>query len=97
MLFRQISKALIRILVVAVILLMAICFPSFNRIMMLVGSALWFTVCNTLPLPFYLRKLGKGFDPKEGILDCSLLIASSVLAIIGAVWAFLPQEMILSK
>ncbi len=55
MLFRQISKALIRILVVAVILLMAICFPSFNRIMVLVGSALWFTVCNTLPLPFYLR------------------------------------------
>lgn len=43
------------------------------------------------------EKLGKGIDPKEGILDCSLLIASSVLAIIGAVWAFLPQEMILSK
>lgn len=93
---RQTLRTLIRILVVAVIVVMAIVFPSFDRIMALMGSALCFTICIILPLAFYLKIFGKEINPKERILDWSLLIVSSVLAVIGTVWAFLPQETIVS-
>ncbi|KAL4868487.1 hypothetical protein BDV12DRAFT_185858 [Aspergillus spectabilis] len=93
---RQALRALIRILVVAVIVVMAIIFPSFDRIMALMGSALCFTICIILPLAFYLKIFGKEISPKERLLDWCLLVASSVLAIIGTVWAFLPQDMIAS-
>jgi len=61
------------------------------------GSALYFTVCIILPLSFYLEIFGKEINPKERVLDWSLPITSSILAIIGAVWAFLPQVMIISN
>ncbi|KAL4985662.1 transmembrane amino acid transporter protein-domain-containing protein [Aspergillus falconensis] len=96
LLVRQMLRALIRIMVVAVIVVMAILFPSFDRIMALMGSALCFTICIILPLAFYLKIFGKEIDPTERILDCFLLIVSSALAVIGTVWALLPQETIVS-
>ncbi|KAL4787772.1 transmembrane amino acid transporter protein-domain-containing protein [Aspergillus varians] len=96
MLIRQTWRGLIRILVVAIIVAMAIVFPSFDRIMALMGSALCFTICIILPLAFYLKIFGKEISPKERILDWFLLIVSSVLAVIGTVWALLPQETIAS-
>jgi vesicular inhibitory amino acid transporter len=83
-------------MVVAIIVVMAIIFPSFDRIMALMGSALCFTICIILPLAFYLKIFGKKIDPRERILDYFLLIISSVLAVIGTVWAFLPQVTIVS-
>lgn len=91
---RQSSRILIRIMVVVVIVLMAIVFPSFDRIMALMGSALCFTICIILPLAFYLKIFGKEISLAERILDWFLLIISSALAIIGTVWAFLPQSVI---
>ncbi|KAL2866324.1 putative transporter [Aspergillus lucknowensis] len=91
---RQMLRALIRIFVVAIIVGMAIIFPSFDRIMALMGSALCFTICIILPLAFYLKIFGKEIGPKERLLDWSLLVVSSVLAVMGTVWALLPQEMI---
>ncbi|KAL4883105.1 transmembrane amino acid transporter protein-domain-containing protein [Aspergillus karnatakaensis] len=96
LLVRQALRALIRVIVVAVIVVAAIAFPSFDRIMALMGSALCFTICIILPLAFYLKIFGKEISPKERLLSWSLLVASSVLAVIGTVWAFLPQEMIVS-
>lgn len=87
-------KAMIRVVVLAVIVLMAIVFPSFDRIMALMGSALCFTICVILPLAFYLKMFGDDLSLRERVLDWSLLILSSMLAIIGTAWAFLPQEMI---
>lgn len=81
-------------MVVVVIVLMAIVFPSFDRIMALMGSALCFTICIILPLAFYLKIFGKEISLAERILDWFLLIISSTLAIIGTVWAFLPQSVI---
>lgn len=96
LLVRQVLRTLIRIMVVAIIVVMAIIFPSFDRIMALMGSALCFTICIILPLTFYLKIFGKKIDPRERILDYFLLIISSVLAVIGTVWAFLPQVTIVS-
>lgn len=91
---RQSSQVIIRILVVAIIVLMAILCPSFDRIMALMGSALCFTICIILPLAFYLKIFGQEISRKEWILDWSLLLVSSLFAIIGTIWAFLPEDMI---
>ncbi|KAL2848462.1 transmembrane amino acid transporter protein-domain-containing protein [Aspergillus pseudoustus] len=91
---REVLRGLIRIFVVAIIVVMAIIFPSFDRIMALMGSALCFTICIILPLAFYLKIFGKEISRGERLLDWFLLIVSSVLAVIGTVWAFLPQELL---
>ncbi|PWY85668.1 transporter [Aspergillus sclerotioniger CBS 115572] len=87
-------KAVIRILVVVIIVFMAVLFPSFDRIMALMGSALCFTICIILPLAFYLKIFGNEISPRERVLDWCLLIISSVLALIGTAWSFLPQDAI---
>lgn len=94
---RQSSTAIIRILIVAAIALIAIVFPSFDRIMALMGSALCFTVCIILPLAFYLKIFGNEISPSERIVNWLLLILSSILAIVGTIWAFLPQERIAAR
>ncbi|KAE8382129.1 transmembrane amino acid transporter protein-domain-containing protein [Aspergillus bertholletiae] len=91
---RQSLQAIIRLLVVAVIVLMAIICPSFDRIMALMGSALCFTICIILPLAFYLKIFGQEISREEWVLDWLLLLISSTLAIIGTAWAFLPENMI---
>lgn len=96
-LIRRSSTAIIRIFVVLVIVLMAIAFPSFDRIMALMGSALCFTICIILPLAFYLKIFGKEISPRERTLDWLLLVTSSILAIVGTIWALLPQELITAK
>lgn len=96
-LIRRSSTAIIRIFVVLVIVLMAIVFPSFDRIMALMGSALCFTICIILPLAFYLKIFGKEISPRERTLDWLLLVTSSILAIVGTIWALLPQELITAK
>lgn len=77
-----------------VIVTIAIIFPSFDRIMALMGSCLCFTICIILPLSFYLKIFGKEITPSERIVDWTLLLASSMMAIVGTVWAFLPKETI---
>ncbi|KAF7133688.1 hypothetical protein CNMCM5793_004986 [Aspergillus hiratsukae] len=91
---RRSFQAAIRIFVVVVIVVMAIVFPSFDKIMALMGSALCFTICIILPLAFYLKIFGKEIGMGERILDWFLLVTSSVMAIIGTAWAFLPQDMV---
>ncbi|RAL05653.1 putative transporter [Aspergillus ibericus CBS 121593] len=91
---QTLAKALVRILVVVTIVFMAVLFPSFDRIMALMGSALCFTICIILPLAFYLKIFGDEISPRERALDWCLLISSSVLALIGTAWSFLPQDVI---
>ncbi|KAB8254628.1 transmembrane amino acid transporter protein-domain-containing protein [Aspergillus pseudonomiae] len=91
---RQSLQAIIRLLVIAVIVLMAILCPSFDRIMALMGSALCFTICIVLPLAFYLKIFGQEISRREWILDWFLLLISTALAIVGTAWAFLPENMI---
>lgn len=85
-----IGKALIRVFVLVLIVFIAIVFPSFDRIMALMGSLLCFTICIILPLAFYLKIFGNEISLGERIFDWFLVIISSVMAIVGTTWAFLP-------
>jgi Transmembrane amino acid transporter protein. len=85
---------MVRVFVVASIVTLAVIFPAFDRIMAFLGSFLCFTICIIFPLAFYLKIFGKEISRGEYILDWILLIISSILAAVGTVWAFLPQEML---
>ncbi|KAI0200511.1 transmembrane amino acid transporter [Astrocystis sublimbata] len=91
---RGLLKALIRVVVLAVFLAIAILFPAFDSIMAFMGSALCFTICVTLPLAFYLKLFGSEIAAGERILCWSVMLLSSLISIIGTVWAFLPKQLI---
>jgi vesicular inhibitory amino acid transporter len=91
---QTIARAMVRIFVVAVIVTLAVIFPAFDRIMAFLGSFLCFTICIIFPLAFYLKIFGKEISRGEYILDWILLIFSSILAAVGTIWAFLPQDML---
>ena len=91
---RGAAKCTIRIVTLVIILVIAIVCPSFDRIMALMGSALCFTICIILPLAFYLQLFGKEISLRERIIDWFLIVACSIMAIVGTVWAFLPRDMI---
>ena len=87
-------RSAIRIITILTFVGIAIIFPSFDRIMALLGSALCFTVCIILPLVFHLRIFGRGISFSERLLNYFLILVSSLLAILGTVWALLPTDVI---
>ncbi|KAK9359230.1 transmembrane amino acid transporter protein-domain-containing protein [Lipomyces starkeyi] len=105
----------IRILTNLLVVIIAILFPAFDRIMALVGSALGFTICIVLPLAFYLKIFGPGrlkpayyispsgqshtgitqeLSKAEIVFDLFAIAVGAVLAVVGGVWALLPDEFI---
>ncbi|KAI9742033.1 MAG: hypothetical protein M1834_000422 [Cirrosporium novae-zelandiae] len=91
---RGFLKAGIRVFTISIIVVIAIVFPAFDRIMALMGSALCFTICIILPLSFHLKIFGKEIPLKERVLNWSLIIICSTMAAVGTVWAFLPRDKI---
>lgn len=91
---RGVLKVIIRIVVVVVIVAIAIIFPAFDSIMAFMGSTLCFTICIILPLLFYLKMFGKEISTRERVLAYVLILLSSLMAVIGTIWAFLPKKMI---
>jgi vesicular inhibitory amino acid transporter len=91
---RGILRVVIRVVVVVVFVISAMVFPAFDSIMAFMGSTLCFTICVILPLMFYLKIFGKEVSTRERLFDYFLIAISSVLAIIGTIWAFLPKSMI---
>ncbi|EPS27360.1 hypothetical protein PDE_02303 [Penicillium oxalicum 114-2] len=91
---RRMGRAAVRVFTVALIVVLAIVFPAFDRIMAFLGSFLCFTICIIFPLAFYLKIFGNEIPRRERILDWFLLLSSMMLAAIGTIWAFLPRDMI---
>ncbi|KAJ5927994.1 hypothetical protein N7466_006950 [Penicillium verhagenii] len=91
---QDLIRALVRVFTVALIVVLSVIFPAFDRIMAFLGSFLCFSICIIFPLAFYLKIFGKEISPRERILDWFLLITSTIMAAVGTVWVFLPHEMI---
>jgi vesicular inhibitory amino acid transporter len=72
----------------------AILFPSFDRIMTLLGSVACFSICIILPLAFHLKLFGKEIGRTETVLNWALIGVSSVMAVVSTVFACLPKELI---
>lgn len=91
---RGIQKIAIRVVVIVSFVLLAIVFPAFDSIMAFMGSCLCFMICVILPLLFHLRIFGDTIPPAERILNWVVIVISSILAIIGTIFAFLPKSWI---
>ncbi|KAK1751838.1 transmembrane amino acid transporter protein-domain-containing protein [Echria macrotheca] len=92
--FRGIMKIVVRIVTIIVFLVIAIVFPAFDSIMAFMGSALCFTICVTLPLAFYLKLFSHEISTRERIGATTIMIISTLLSVVGTVWAFLPKSLI---
>ncbi|KAK9245132.1 transmembrane amino acid transporter protein-domain-containing protein [Lipomyces tetrasporus] len=113
-----VARAAIRILTNLLFVVIAIVFPSFDRIMALVGSALGFTICIVLPLAFYLKIFGPGrlkpayyispsgqrhagtgheLSKAEVAFDVFAIAVGAVFAVVGGVWALLPDDFIFAN
>jgi solute carrier family 32 (vesicular inhibitory amino acid transporter) len=91
---RGILKATIRIFVNILFVCIAIVFPSFDRIMTLLGSVCCFTICIILPLAFHLKLFGKEIGGGEWWLNWVLIVVSTVMGVVSTVFACLPKDMI---
>ena len=91
---RGILKIAIRVLMPVVLVVIAILVPSFDRVMTLLGSLACFTICIILPCSFHLKIFGKEFKLRQRILDWTLIVVCTVLAVLGTVCSFLPKKLL---
>lgn len=96
--FSSLSRSLIRICIRVFVnlipVVLGIYVPSFDRVMALLGSGLCYTICILLPISFYLTICKKDITGRERVGLYALFAISSVLGLVGTVWAFLPEEVI---
>jgi solute carrier family 32 (vesicular inhibitory amino acid transporter) len=85
---------LVRVFTITSLVLIAIVFPSFDRIMTLMGSVACFTICVILPLAFHLKLFGKELSKKEYWGNWALMGLSAIMAIASTVCGVLPKEML---
>lgn len=91
---RGLIKILIRVFTVVLFVVIAIAFPSFDRIMTLLGSVCCFTVCIILPLAFHLKLFGAELSGFEKWGNWVLIVLSGIMAVVSTVFAFFPKEMV---
>lgn len=91
---RGVLRITIRVLVPVVFTTLAIAVPSFDRVMSLLGSLACFSICIILPCSFHVKIFGKELSMAQWLLDWTLIVVCTILALVGTVFAFLPKEMI---
>ena len=91
---RGILKFLFRVLTTVLFVVIAIVFPSFDRIMTLLGSVACFAICIILPLAFHLKLFGNNIPATERWINWGLIIVNAVMASVSTVFAFFPKEML---
>jgi vesicular inhibitory amino acid transporter len=91
---RGLFKIALRIGTIAAFVVIAILFPSFDRIMTLLGSVACFSICIILPLAFHLKLFGATIGRAEKMMNWGLIGMSTVMAVVSTVFAFLPKELI---
>ncbi|GAB7347775.1 hypothetical protein MBLNU459_g5319t1 [Dothideomycetes sp. NU459] len=89
---RGILKATIRIVITIVFVVFAILVPDFDRIMSLLGSVACFSICIILPLAFHLKIFGKEIPKSERIMNWTLIVISTIMAVVSTVFNFFPKE-----
>ncbi|KAF2823621.1 vacuolar amino acid transporter-like protein 1 [Ophiobolus disseminans] len=91
---RGIAKITLRVVTIIIFVIIAILFPSFDRIMTLLGSVACFSVCIILPLAFHLKLFGKEISKAEKTMNWVLIVVSTIMAVVSTVFACLPKELI---
>lgn len=91
---RGILKIIVRIAIVVLLVVIAVVFPAFDSIMAFMGSALVFSVSVIMPLLFHVKIFGPELSRTERIGNYVLIGFSSLLAVVGTIFAFVPKSAI---
>ncbi|KAI9251860.1 transmembrane amino acid transporter protein-domain-containing protein, partial [Phascolomyces articulosus] len=82
----------IRIIVSLVIVYIATVFPGFDRVVSLLGALFSFGISAIFPLLCYRRLFDSSITWKESILNNFILLISTIMAVLGTIWSFLPNN-----
>lgn len=85
-------RSALRVAVVVAIVGLSIICPNFDSVMGFAGSALCFTICIILPLLFYVKLFEGSISPTERIIDWTLIVVATVMAVTGTIWAVVPRS-----
>lgn len=91
---RGIFKIALRVITIVVFVIIAVVFPSFDRIMTLLGSVACFSICIILPLAFHLKLFGKDIPRGEKTMNWVLIVVSTIMAVVSTIFACVPKELI---
>lgn len=89
---RGILKFAVRIGCTIIFVVLAILVPEFDTIMSLLGAVACFTVCIILPCAFHLKLFWKDLTRWQKSLNWTLIVVSSVLAIVSTAFNFVPKD-----
>ncbi|KAI8138353.1 transmembrane amino acid transporter protein-domain-containing protein [Fennellomyces sp. T-0311] len=89
---KHIITSSIRIIVSLVIVYVATVFPGFDRVVSLLGALFSFGISAIFPLLCYRRLFGDSITFRESILNNFILVVSTIMAIFGTIWSFLPNN-----
>jgi vesicular inhibitory amino acid transporter len=88
----QLTKAVFRLLVTTIAVILAIAVPSFELISALLGGLFGFLICVIMPVIFHLKMFQGQISRRQLVLDWVFIAVSAVLGIVGTVWEFLPRS-----
>ncbi len=84
-------KAIFRILIALIAIVLAIVVPSFETIAALLGGFYGFLICVIMPIGLHLKIFHGQIPKRQVVLDWFYIGVSAILAIVGTVWEFLPR------
>lgn len=89
---RHILRVVVRVSIIALITVLAIVCPGFDRVMSFMGSLFCMLICICFPIAFYLKLYNDEIRLLERVWLWATGIVGLVLAIVCTTWAFLPEE-----
>lgn len=89
---RGLLKTAVRLLCTVIFVILAILIPQFDTIMSLLGAVACFTICIILPCAFHLKLFGAELSRANKALDWTLIVVSTVLALVSTTFNFLPAD-----
>ncbi|KAI8888068.1 hypothetical protein K501DRAFT_174046 [Backusella circina FSU 941] len=87
---RKLVSALGKVSASALVILIATVFPGFDRVMSLLGALFSFGISAIFPIICYIKLFQHDISQGEKILIYLILLVSSLMAILGTIWSFLP-------
>lgn len=78
-----------KICISAFIVLLAFVIPEFDKIMSLLGAFFSFMISGIFPLVCHLYLFGETMSKKQKVLDYTLMVIASCMALTGTLWSFL--------
>jgi amino acid permease len=80
-----------RTIISFLVVFVAIVFPEFHQVLCLLGSLFSMIICVIFPCMCYSVLYKGRLSPGETLINNTIIIVSSIIAIIGTVWAFIPN------